>query len=89
MATAPENFWDPDKGIYVQDYKPSWEIPVNVELFENDGSDRAAFNERTGVKVNGLYSWKLPQKMLGVYFKKQYGAGNLDYPLLRQRKELL
>lgn len=86
LATAPDNFWDLEKGIYVQDFKPSWEIPVNVELFENDGSDRAAFNERAGVKVNGLYSWQLPQKMLGVYFKKQHGAANLDYPLLRQRE---
>ena len=85
LVTAPGNFWDPEVGIYVQDYKPSWEIPVNIELFENDGSDRAAFNERAGVKVNGLYSWQLPQKMLGVYFKKQYGEGTLDYPLLRQR----
>ena len=85
LATAPANFWDPELGIYVQTFKPLWEIPVNIEFFENDGSDRAAFNERAGVKVNGLYSWKLPQKMLGVYFKKQYGEGGLDYPLLRQR----
>ncbi len=86
IASAPGNFWDPVQGIYVQSFKPLWEIPVNVELFENDGSDRAAFNEPAGIKVNGLYSWQLPEKMLGVYFKKQYGQGNLDYPLLRQRK---
>ncbi|MFO7670411.1 MAG: CotH kinase family protein [Bacteroidales bacterium] len=85
IATEPENFWDPLLGIYVQSFKPLWEIPVNVELFENDGSDRSAFNELAGIKVNGLYSWQLPQKMLGVYFKKQYGAGNLDYPLLWHR----
>ena len=85
IATAPANFWDPDQGLYVQNFKPLWEIPVNVELFENDGGDRAAFNELAGIKVNGLYSWQLPQKMLGVYFKKQYDEGNLDYPLLWQR----
>lgn len=86
IASAPRNFWDPEQGIYVQDFKPGWEIPVNIELFENDGSDRAAFNRAAGMKVNGLYSWQLPQKMLGVYFKKRYGEGNLDYPLLQQRK---
>jgi len=42
------------KGIYVQNFKPEWEIPVNIELFENNGSDRAAFNEKAGVKINGL-----------------------------------
>ena len=61
------------------------EVPVNIELFENDGSDRAAFNQRAGVKINGLYSWQLPQKMLGVYFRKQYGQGSLDYPLFHNR----
>lgn len=81
IATDPDNFWDREVGIYVQDFKPDWEVPVNVELFENDGSDRAAFNETAGTKVNGLYSWQLPQKMLGVYFRKQYGSNKLEYPL--------
>jgi hypothetical protein len=85
ISTDPDNFWDDEKGIYVQDFKPDWEIPVNVELFENDGSDRAAFNLTAGVKVNGLYSWKLPQKMLGVYFRKKYGAGKLDYPIIFEK----
>jgi hypothetical protein len=86
IATNPENFWDPLKGIYVQNFKPDWEIPVNIELFENNGSDRAAFNEKAGVKVNGLYSWKLPQKMLGVYFRKQYGSSALAYPMCFEKK---
>jgi hypothetical protein len=85
IATNPENFWDPVKGIYVQDFKPDWEIPVNIELFENNGNDRASFNEQAGIKVNGLYSWQLPQKMLGVYFKKQYGAGSLSYHMFFDR----
>ncbi len=82
ISTNETNFWDKNVGIYVQDFKPDWEIPVNIELFENDGSDRAAFNERAGIKVNGLYSWRLPQKMLGIYFRGQYGSGNLAYPLI-------
>lgn len=82
IATNPENFWDPVKGIYVQNFKPEWEVPINIELFENDGSDRASFNLTAGTKINGLYSWQLPQKMLGIYFRKEYGEGKLDYPLL-------
>jgi len=85
IATEEENFWDPEVGIYVQDFKPEWEIPVNIEMFENNGSDRAAFNSEAGIKVNGLYSWQLPQKMLGVYFRKQYGSGSLDYPLFFEK----
>lgn len=81
LSTNPENFWDPQNGIYVQTFKPEWEVPVNIELFENNGADRAAFNEIAGVKINGLYSWQLPQKMLGFYFKKQYGTGTLENTL--------
>jgi hypothetical protein len=86
LVSEPENFWGAEKGIYVQNFKPEWEIPVNIELFENDGSDRAGFNLPAGTKVNGLYSWQLPQKMLGIYFRKRYGAGSLDYPLFPDKK---
>jgi hypothetical protein len=85
IVTDSLHFWGAERGIYVQDFKPEWEIPVNIELFENNGSNRAAFNERAGIKVNGLYSWQLPQKMLGVYFRKQYGSNQLDYPLFFDR----
>lgn len=86
LVSEPANFWDPLKGIYVQSFKPEWEIPVNIELFENNGSDRAGFNMPAGTKINGLYSWQLPQKMLGIYFRKRYGAGSLDYPLFFDKK---
>lgn len=85
IVTDSLHFWGAERGIYVQDFKPEWEVPVNIELFENNGSNRAAFNERAGIKINGLYSWKLPQKMLGVYFRKQYGSNQLDYPLFFDR----
>lgn len=85
ISTNPENFWDPIKGIYVQTFKPEWEVPVNVELYENDGNVGPAFNEQAGIKVNGLYSWQLPQKMLGVYFKKNYGSSTLPYQLFWDR----
>lgn len=85
IATDPEYFWDADIGLYVQDFKPEWEYPINIELFENDGSNRAAFNELGGTKVNGQNSWELPQKMLGIYFDNQYDNGSLDYPLFFDR----
>lgn len=81
IATEDANFWDPAQGIYVQDFKPDWEVPVNIEMFLNNGSDRSAFNEVAGIKINGLYSWQLPQKMLGVYFRKKYGESKLAYQL--------
>ena len=93
LATESGNFWDSEHGIYgwtnANNEKADFEIPVNIELYENNGSDRAAFNEPAGVKINGLYAWQLPQKMLGVYFKKKYGESKLSYQLYHddQRKE--
>ncbi len=81
IATDPRNFWDSTIGIYTQDFKPEWEIPVNIEMFENNGSDRAKFNSPAGVKINGLAAWQLPQKMLGVYFKKKHGESKLETKL--------
>ena len=85
LVTDPDHFWDADTGIYVQNFKPEWEWPLNVEFFENDGNNEAAFNERAGVKINGQNSWVLPQKMLGIYFRGGYGSGSLDYPLFHDR----
>lgn len=85
LVTDPDLFWDPEIGIYVQNFKPEWEQPVNIEFFENDGNNRAVFNERAGVKINGQNSWELPQKMLGIYFRGEYGTGKLDYPLFHDR----
>ncbi len=85
LVTDPDFFWDADTGIYVQDFKPEWEWPLNVEFFENDGNNEAVFNERAGVRINGQNSWVLPQKMLGIYFRGAYGSGSLDYPLFHDR----
>lgn len=89
IVSEPDHFWDEEIGLYVQDFKPDWEYPINIELFENDGSDRAAFNELAGTKVNGRNSWELPQKMLGIYFDNDYDNNNLDYQLFfdRERKQ--
>ena len=88
LVTDPDFFWDPEIGIYVQDFKPEWEHPVNVEFFENDGNNQAVFNERAGIKINGQNSWVLPQKMLGIYFRGGYGSGSLDYPLFHDRDRI-
>lgn len=86
LVTHPEYFWSVDSGIYVQDFKPEWEYPLNIELFENDGNNRAVFNEKAGVKVNGRLSWQLPQKMLGIYFRNEYDQNSLDYPMFNDRE---
>lgn len=88
LVTDPEYFWSPDSGIYVQNFKPEWEYPINIEFFENDGNNRAVFNQMAGVKINGTNSWVLPQKMLGIYFRNEYGNNSLDYPVFNDRDRI-
>ncbi len=89
LVTDPEYFWSSDSGIYVQNFKPEWEYPVNIEFFENDGNNRSVFNERAGVSIKGQNSWELPQKMLGIEFRNEYGKGKLDYPLFFDRDRIV
>jgi len=87
LSSAPDNLWAADSGIYVQrNVKSNREIPINIELFENDGRDGAAFNKRAGAKLNGLYSWQLPEKMLGIYFRKSYSSTKLEYPWILDKR---
>jgi len=86
ITTDNDYFWDEEIGLYMQDFKPLWEYPINIELFENDGGNRAAFNQLAGVRVNGLNSWVLPQKMLGIYFDNEYDNSSIEYPIFEDRR---
>ncbi len=88
ISTHPDHFWDEEIGIYTQDFKPTWEYPINIELFENDGDNRAAFNELAGIRINGNHSWVLPQKMMGIYFRDDYDKKALEYPLFFERDRI-
>ncbi len=79
LTGNPDDFYGPDSGILVQNYKPLWEIPVHLEFFENDGI--AGFQHDAGAAVGGENSWLLPQKMLNISSRKQYGGGHIEYQI--------
>jgi hypothetical protein len=94
IVTDPDNFFSNDRGIYVtgthgtggycdsaiRNVKQDWERPVNVELYEMDGT--VAFNQQAGVKIYGGCSrTRFPQKSLALYARKEYGKGSFEYQL--------
>jgi parallel beta-helix repeat protein len=79
LSTDPKYFFDPDSGLYVHDYKPTWEYPIHLEFYEPDGL--LGFHHDAGVQIGGENAWILPQKMLNIYSRKQYGSGHFDYQL--------
>ena len=78
IVTDPDNFFGDTRGIYVtgtngrdgycdaaiRNVKQDWERPVNVELYETDGT--LGFNQRAGVKIfGGCSRHRYPEKTAG------------------------
>ncbi|HAM11072.1 MAG: hypothetical protein A2X05_01040 [Bacteroidetes bacterium GWE2_41_25] len=94
IVTDSANFFDDSVGIYitgtngkrgscdatVRNLNQDWERPVNIELYEKDGS--LGFNQEAGIKIYGGCSrTRFPQKSLALYARKSYGKGSFDYKL--------
>jgi hypothetical protein len=79
LSTDPKYFFDPDSGLYVQDFKPTWEYPIHLEFYEPDGLP--GFHHDAGVQLGGENAWILPQKLLNIYSRKIYGGGHFEYQL--------
>lgn len=79
LSTNSAYFFGADSGIYVQNFKPDWEIPLHLEFYEPDGI--LGFHHDAGASIGGENAWILPQKMLNVFSRKQYGASKIAYQL--------
>lgn len=91
IVTDPDNLWDYYTGIYVKgpgastvspykgaNFWKDWEKEASVSLFEADGG---GFSYPCGLKIFGGYSRANAKKSLVCFFRSQYGASDLDYPL--------
>ncbi len=84
IVTEKRHFLDSRTGIHV---KPEgrgreWERPVSVELIDPRGRE-PGFQIDAGIRVRGGHSRSAACQKHGyrLYFRKEYGAGELDYPL--------
>lgn len=91
IVTDPDNLWDYNTGIYVKgpgassespyfgaNFWKDWEKEATVSLFEADGG---GFYISCGLKIFGGYSRANAKKSLVCFFRSQYGASSLEYPL--------
>ncbi len=83
LATDPANLFDPQKGIYVNARMQgeAWERPVSVELIYPD--DTKGFQIDAGLRIRGGYSRSggNPKHAFRLFFRAEYGASTLKYPL--------
>lgn len=90
LTTDPFNLWDYEEGIYVKgpyagssfpylnaNFWQDWERPVQVELYEPDGS--LGFKLDGGLKIFGYFSRAHDQKSLAIFARKKYGSETIPY----------
>ncbi|NIS82052.1 MAG: hypothetical protein GTO14_18015, partial [Anaerolineales bacterium] len=83
LVTDLDNLFDSASGIYVNARRDgrSWERPVSVELLNPDGSE--GFHINAGLRIRGAFSRSgdNPKHAFRLFFRSEYGAGKLRYPL--------
>jgi hypothetical protein len=85
IVTEMGNLFDPATGIYANalQHGIDWERPMSLELIDPNSDNPSRFQENCGVRIRGGFS-RNPQFVkhsLRVFFRREYGAGRLAYPL--------
>jgi hypothetical protein len=98
LVTDPDNFFSDETGIYVEgtagvagyctsvphNVNQDWERPVNIELFEKDGT--TGLNQVAGVKIfGGCSRVRYPIKSLAFFARKEYETSSFKYQLFPDR----
>ncbi|MCF7973174.1 MAG: lamin tail domain-containing protein [Phycisphaerae bacterium] len=83
LVTDLENLFDPRTGIYVNPGNDglAWERRTSVELIDPDGTP--GFDQDAGLRIRGAFSRSKsnPKHSFRLFFRSDYGAGKLAYPL--------
>lgn len=98
LATAPDNLWDDQRGIYVEgtngitgycsstprNWNQDWERPVSLEFY--DENRQPGFQIDAGVKIGGGCTRLYAEKTLALYFRSEYGYSKLNYPVFPEKQ---
>jgi len=81
LIMEPGDLWDPERGIYAnfEARGDEWERPVDVTYVDKDR--RSGFHIPAGIRIHGGGSRPFDKKSLRLYFRQEYGASRLEYPL--------
>ena len=81
LIIEPDDMWSPERGIYANPHQRgrAWERTVDVTYVGEDR--RSGFHVQAGARIHGGASRDLGKKSLRLYFRQEYGAGRLEYPL--------
>ncbi len=81
LIVDPDDFWDYERGIYVNydERGIEWERPVDITYVDRDR--RSGFHISAGIRIHGGGSRSYEKKALRLYFRQEYGVSRLEYPL--------
>ncbi|GEP41036.1 hypothetical protein BGE01nite_03270 [Brevifollis gellanilyticus] len=84
IVTDLPNLFSQDTGIWVNPYGrgEAWERPASVELIGDSGPN-GGFDINCGLRLRGGFSRSgdNPKHALRLFFRSEYGASKLNYPL--------
>lgn len=100
VTTDPANLWNDTIGIYcvgtngVSGYggvtanywRPDWERPANVEMYETNGEK--VISQIAGMAINGARR-NMGQKSLRLFARDKYGSGFFDHTIFPNRENSL
>ncbi|HEY2951833.1 MAG TPA: lamin tail domain-containing protein, partial [Verrucomicrobiae bacterium] len=85
IVTEMGNLFDAVTGIYANasQHGELWERPVSLELLDPTNAVPGRFQENCGLRIRGGFSRNADfrKHSLRVFFRREYGAGKLNYPL--------
>jgi hypothetical protein len=96
IIADPTDLWGPERGVLANPGQSGqeWERPVYVTFFERDGN--ASFEIPAGLRSYpdgppalgyGEPGFDQPKQSVKLYFRGDYGASRLEYPLFLQHQQ--
>jgi hypothetical protein len=81
LIVDPDDLWDTERGIYANPLETgkAWERPADVTYVDRDR--HSGFHIPAGIRVHGAWSRYFDKKSLRLYFRQEYGASRLEYPV--------
>ncbi len=81
LIVAPADLWDAEKGIFANTWGrgDAWERPVHVAYIPPDGTPGFALS--AGLRIHGAEPADATKQSLRLYFRSEYDAARLEYPL--------
>jgi len=81
LIVDPADLWDAECGIYANPLETGamWERPADVTYVDQDCT--FGFQIPAGVRIHGHGTRGFPKMSFRLYFRQEYGAKRLEYPL--------